>query len=412
MACTRAKARALRDAINIGVVAIEELGAEFINGVVDNAMKQKPTNEKAAPADFPINPKDEGKSLSDSERPKRTRNPRTDNPPPDETDVDLMTENQRRFLFRLLAERGLTGDEAHDWLAERFNVESLKEATKQDASISSKRFSPEKWKSRKERPLDVQRICRPDNISVSQINQYLMCPLKYRFNYIDKLPKPFRPAELALAARFMPRSNGGIKTEKTGRDRSGRTWYGFSRPTCGPRPWRPSNSRTAIHWNPFEKGKQLLAVYLRDYKGSGVRAIELPFRVPLVDLETGESLELPLDGYIDLIEADDTVVELKTAARVFDPTSLTQNLQLSAYAYAFGWLYKRKPTLRIDILTKTKNPALHSFEVNRDKDSLVRFFHIAKGVLRAIRERHFYPNEGWQCPNCEYFDICQKWRNR
>jgi hypothetical protein len=134
MACTRAKARALRDAINIGVVAIEELGAEFINGVVDNAMKQKPTNEKAAPADFPINPKDEGKSLSDSERPKRTRNPRTDNPPPDETDVDLMTENQRRFLFRLLAERGLTGDEAHDWLAERFNVESLKEATKQDAS--------------------------------------------------------------------------------------------------------------------------------------------------------------------------------------------------------------------------------------------------------------------------------------
>ena len=48
--------------------------------------------------------------------------------------VDLMTDNQRRFLFRLLAERGVTGDAAHDWLVERFGTESLKEATKQDAS--------------------------------------------------------------------------------------------------------------------------------------------------------------------------------------------------------------------------------------------------------------------------------------
>src|SRR4030066_2064529 len=37
MASTRAKARAFRDAVNIGVVALEELGAEFMNGVVDNS---------------------------------------------------------------------------------------------------------------------------------------------------------------------------------------------------------------------------------------------------------------------------------------------------------------------------------------------------------------------------------------
>jgi len=31
----------------------------------------------------------------------------------------------------------------------------------------------------------------PDHISVSQINLFLMCPLKYRFSYIDGLPKLF-----------------------------------------------------------------------------------------------------------------------------------------------------------------------------------------------------------------------------
>ena len=252
-----------------------------------------------------------------------------------------------------------------------------------------------------------------DHISVSQINLYLMCPLKYRFNYIDKLPKPFRPADLAFGSAIHAAVEWWHKNRKNG---TGPEWQDVARI------FEADMQAQAMETLKFkdgdsleshlEKGRQLLAVYLRDYKGFGIRAVELPFRVPLVNLETGESLKLPLDGYIDLIEADDTVVELKTAARIFDPISITQHLQLSAYAYAFGWLYKRKPNLRIDILTKTKNPALHSFEVNRDKDSLVRFFHIAKGVLKAIQEGHFYPNEGWQCPGCEYFDVCQRWRNR
>jgi hypothetical protein len=45
-----------------------------------------------------------------------------------------MTDNQRRFLFRLLAERGLHGQAAHDWLAVQFGDDSLKEVAKTDAS--------------------------------------------------------------------------------------------------------------------------------------------------------------------------------------------------------------------------------------------------------------------------------------
>src|ERR1051325_4059832 len=37
-------------------------------------------------------------------------------------------------------------------------------------------------------------------ISISQVNAYLACPLKYRFQYIDKLPKPFQPAALAFGS--------------------------------------------------------------------------------------------------------------------------------------------------------------------------------------------------------------------
>src|SRR5207247_348032 len=37
-------------------------------------------------------------------------------------------------------------------------------------------------------------------ISVSQVNAYLACPLKYRFQYVDKIPRPWRVAAMAFGS--------------------------------------------------------------------------------------------------------------------------------------------------------------------------------------------------------------------
>ena len=47
---------------------------------------------------------------------------------------DMMTEPQKKYLFRIMAERGKTGDEAHDHLKGLFKVKTLKEVTKLEAS--------------------------------------------------------------------------------------------------------------------------------------------------------------------------------------------------------------------------------------------------------------------------------------
>ena len=132
--------------------------------------------------------------------------------------------------------------------------------------------------------------------------------------------------------------------------------------------------------------------------------------MPLVDLETGEDLGLPLDGYFDLLEAEDTVVETKTAARAYDNLTILNHLQLTAYGYAYRILYDREPNLRIDVVTKTKNPRLQSVEVLRDKSDMVRFFHLAKSVCKSISSGCFHPNYGWQCGNCEFAEPCRRWR--
>ena len=45
-----------------------------------------------------------------------------------------MTAAQKRYLFRILAENGIEGDEAHDHLKDLFQVDSLKDVSKLEAS--------------------------------------------------------------------------------------------------------------------------------------------------------------------------------------------------------------------------------------------------------------------------------------
>ncbi len=47
---------------------------------------------------------------------------------------DMMTDAQKRYLFRLLADRGIEEDKAHERLRELFHIDTLKEATKSEAS--------------------------------------------------------------------------------------------------------------------------------------------------------------------------------------------------------------------------------------------------------------------------------------
>lgn len=117
MAETRAKARALRDAVNIGVVALEELATEG-NG------RTLGLSSTAAPGVSA-----EGRH---SESEAKQRSPAAVAESAEEKEP--LTDAQRRYLFRLLAERRIEGEDARKYLLERSATSSLDEITKAQAS--------------------------------------------------------------------------------------------------------------------------------------------------------------------------------------------------------------------------------------------------------------------------------------
>jgi hypothetical protein len=121
---TRAKARALRDAVNVGVVSFEELDGVSLDrdsspGSGAQPVSRSPRHAKPAPA--PARPRGNGNGA-----PKAA--PRAGN------GSEPMTDAQRRYLFRLMAGQGYHKEAAEERLKDLFQVGALAEVTKPAAT--------------------------------------------------------------------------------------------------------------------------------------------------------------------------------------------------------------------------------------------------------------------------------------
>ncbi len=114
MAETRAEARAMRKAVNIGVVAVEELGDDVNDDVTYEGTMQPAAGNGDPASAAPTAPRES------ASHPRRHD--------------DRASDEQRRYLFRLLAQRGVEGEKARAFVHETLGVASLRDASRQDVS--------------------------------------------------------------------------------------------------------------------------------------------------------------------------------------------------------------------------------------------------------------------------------------
>ena len=250
----------------------------------------------------------------------------------------------------------------------------------------------------------------PDHLSYSQINTYLSCPLKYRLHYVDRIEPEFLAASLAfgsgiheaIAAFYQERLIGDCLRIDQLVDIYRQAWS--SREKEGIRYFNGDSAEALL-----EKAERLLEVFfVRLDPTMSVIGVEEFFQFEIEDCP-------PLQGYIDLIEYDTdgiaTVSDLKTAARKPAASQANQSLQLTCYtlgAAALGFDTNRL-NLRLDVLTKTKNPELVRLETTRTDEDRRRFIKLVKHVWNAIEREAFFPKQDWHCSQCQYKTTCASW---
>jgi len=252
----------------------------------------------------------------------------------------------------------------------------------------------------------------PRTLSVSQVNAYLACPLKYRFQYVDQIPKPWRAAALAFGSSihaavewyWRERQLGSVPDVTDVLKIFDADWYAQN---LEPLVFSERESKDGL----LAKGHEMLQLYAAEHADRSVPvAVEHAFEVDLHDPETGEVFDVRFRGFIDLIEQDGTVVDLKTAGRSLESGGLERHLQLSAYALAGLILTGSIPKLRLDMLFKTLRPRFERLETSRTVSELAWVARLIQEVALAIQTEHFFPNPSWRCSECEYFAHCQRWR--
>ena len=180
------------------------------------------------------------------------------------------------------------------------------------------------------------------HVSFTQIDQYLRCPLKYKFTYVDRLEPEFVPAALAFgsgihgaAAFLLPRQcSDGTAPSLADVQAFFEAYWQLE---TGNRPIRFGEKDTKESLLDLA-GRMLEVLHRSQEPGTEIVGVEQPFDVPLIDLDTGEVLDRALVGTLDLVERDAegriVVVDLKTSARKYTDLQVDASLQLSVYSYA------------------------------------------------------------------------------
>jgi putative RecB family exonuclease len=233
------------------------------------------------------------------------------------------------------------------------------------------------------------------HLSATQMNLYLQCGLKYRFQYIDQLPKPFKASGLALGSAVHSALAWLHKEIMRGREVSLEKLFRTFEAD-----WFSQSLDSEIRYRDGEheakvviKGKEILGLYLHSPIGEP-KGVEVPFLVPLSHPFNGETLDLPLEGFIDLIEKDGTVVEFKTSSRTLDPSLIG----------------KSPKGLRLVDFVKLRSPKIEVFETNKTREDYERLFLTAREILKGIRSGVFVPRPSFFCKDCDYAIPCKEWK--
>ena len=251
--------------------------------------------------------------------------------------------------------------------------------------------------------------------SVSQISCFLRCPASYNHRYVHGTPPSHKSVALsfgsaihhALALHYEHMQTHGEKLPLAD----------LHDTFAGRIEVELADKSVPILFDDGQDGgtvkdqgvAMLSSFHEHGFVPDKVVGVEVPFAVDLADPETGEVLDIPLIGGIDLVAEKDgrvVLVEHKTAARRFDATRLRYDLQPTTYTFAARSLRIVNPAIAFHVLLKSKGYAVEYTPITRSKADEVEMLQTFAAVLKGVEAGVFFRNRGWACADCQFRRAC------
>ena len=239
----------------------------------------------------------------------------------------------------------------------------------------------------------------PPYISVSQVRTYLLCGMKYYFQYFEKI-KTFPTGPMIRGSSVDKAANDhfDIKADNgVGLKRKDFVDHAVSE--------HDNNAEVAEMDITKQTSRDRLAEISKKYHVTHAQKLT-PLSKNAVQLKINGDigLDIPVLGFADLITKDGVVIDNKVRKqnRVND---LTKDIQLVTYADVGNF-----SKVGIALVTDNKNPKaeIYTAQISDSSKSLVR--ERIKSVRNGIKKKGFLPApEGsWYCSEkwCSFWNIC------
>jgi hypothetical protein len=238
-------------------------------------------------------------------------------------------------------------------------------------------------------------------LSPSQARTFLECAAKWYFKYLRGLPDP--PSSSMAVGKAGHEAIGKSMAQKilTKRDLPVEDVVASFE-----RAWKETSAEVEFREEDTpgelrELGKSLVTLYMREAAPAIQPAhVELPV--------AGKIGGVNVRGFIDLVDVDGVVIDLKTAAKKPNIISPDYRLQLTTYDLLCP---VSRGKARLDTMVKTRTVALVQQSTDITPADVQYAETIYPMVQDAIKDGIFYPRRSsWMCSrrNCPYWRACEK----
>jgi len=239
----------------------------------------------------------------------------------------------------------------------------------------------------------------------------LSCPYKYYLSYVEGRKWDFTPSAVSfggvmhnvLAEYNKSLMNGGQIPEDELKDKFRKHFF------------YDANNNNVLFKDEseqkslFNTGQKLVEAYHDRMQKVKPSEVEMEFRLPVIDSQTGEQAKRDVVGKIDLI-IDNVICDIKTAGKSMSERVVDYDLQLMLYGWAYKVMFGSAPKQMCIInLVKTKVPKIQIVTTNLNDDKQEKMIALVFRILQAIEKDAFYPNpmSKYGCDSCPYCTTCE-----